>query len=69
MRLRFLRSYGHGTGHAVIRFPLLNLLVQRFKRLFDGTVFIDAVDGSQRMKRIASVPPQSCRVCSSKLPP
>jgi hypothetical protein len=27
MRLRLLRSYGHGTGHAVLRFPLLNLIV------------------------------------------
>ena len=43
MRLRFLRSYGHRTDHAFVRFPLLNLLIQRFKRLFDGTVFIDAV--------------------------
>jgi hypothetical protein len=45
MRLQFLRSYGDGTGDAAIRFPLLNLLVQRLKRLFNGTVFIDAVDG------------------------
>ena len=43
--LWLLRSYGHRTGHAVVRFPLLDLLVQRLKRLFDGTVFIDAVDG------------------------
>jgi len=45
MRLQFLGSYGDGTGDAAIRFPLLNLLVQRLKRLFNGTVFIDAVDG------------------------
>ena len=33
------------TSHAVIRFPLLDLLVQGLKRLFNGTVFIDAIDG------------------------
>ena len=47
MWLRLLRSYGYRTGHAVIRFPLLDLLAQRLKRLLDGTVFIDAVDGEK----------------------
>ena len=65
MWLRLFRSYGNRTGHAVIRFPLLDLLVQGLKRLFDGTVFIDAVDGVSR-KDIPSVPPQSCRVCSNR---
>jgi len=44
MRLWLLRSYGHGTGHVIVCFPLLDLVVQRLKGLFDGTVFIDAVD-------------------------
>jgi hypothetical protein len=43
MRLWLLRSYR--TSRAVIRFPLLDLLVQGLKRLFNGTVFIDAIDG------------------------
>jgi hypothetical protein len=43
MWLWLLRSYR--TSRAVIRFPLLDLLGQRLKRLFNGTVFIDAVDG------------------------
>jgi hypothetical protein len=43
MRLWLFRSYR--TSSAVIRFPLLDLLVQGLKRLFNGTVFIDAIDG------------------------
>ena len=53
MGRRLLRGFAHRTGHAVLHFLLVNRFAQRFKRLFDGMAFIDAV-GRANAPRLGS---------------